>query len=215
MLRQSIRSSQSIALGFALCLVAAGATGCGTSDTASSGDGERAVVPAGVRNVRVIAADIQALPTDAFYKVDLSGEKVVYHFDYSDAALDYDRIQLVSPKGEALLSSEMKMVQEGDYGDYPQPNLLGASDKRFSLAMNEADFGKLTPSQLNVLKTSGTGFFYSEAALEAPNAKAQSVDDGCIHAVCEFCFENGTSSPPISWQPGTYHCYYEEHVWCD
>jgi len=213
MLRQSIRSSQSIALGFALCVVAAGATGCSTSDTTTPADDEQAVVPTNVQSIRITAADTDKLATDSFFKVDLSREKVVYRFDYSDKAIAYDRIQLVTPQGEpTLLSSEMKMVQEGDYGDYPQPNLLGASDKRFSVAMNEADFGVLKQSELDALKS--TGFFYSESALDAPKTAPQSTDN-CIHAVCEFCFENGTSSPPVSWQPGTYHCYYEEHVWCD
>jgi hypothetical protein len=209
MLRQSIRSSKSIALSFALCVVAAGATGCSTSSTDTD---ETPVVPSGVESRRIVAGDVDRIAAGDFYKVDLTGEKIVYRFDYSDKQIAYDRVHLVTPSGELLLSDEMTKVQEGDYGDYPQPNLLGASDKRFSIATNAADFGVLTQSQLDELKTSG--FFYEEAALAAPKTAPQSTDN-CIHATCEFCFENGTNSPPVSWQPGTYHCYYEEHVWCD
>lgn len=210
MLRQSIRSSKSIALSIALCVVAAGATGC--SESSGSPD-ETPVVPSNVQSVRITAREINAVPAGDFYKVDLGSEKIVYRFDYSETQLDYTRVHLVTPKGEAMVLSEtMQKVQEGDYGAYPQPNLLGASDKRFSIATNAADFGVLTQSQLDELKTSG--FFYEESAMDAPKSSPQSTDN-CIHATCEFCFENGTTSPPISWQPGTYHCFYEEHVWCD
>jgi len=209
MLRQSIRSSKSIALSFALCVVAAGATGCSESSTDTD---ETPVVPSGLQSVRITAVETDRLAAGEFYEVNLVAEKVVYRFDYSDKQIAYDRIQLVTPKGKSLLSETMAKVEAGDYGDYPQPNLLGASDKRFSVASNAADFGVLTQSQLDELKTSG--FFYEEAALDAPKSTPQSTDN-CIHATCEFCFENGTTSPPISWQPGTYHCYYEEHVWCD
>jgi hypothetical protein len=208
MLRQSLRFSKSIALGFALCIAAAAATGCSSSSAETD---ETPVVPSDVQSVRITAVDTDSLTADEFYKVNLQ-EKIVYRFDYSDKQIAYDRVQLVTPKGEMLLSDEMAKVQEGDYGDYPQPNLLAASNKRFSIASNAADFGVLTQSELDQLKT--TGFFYDEKALEAPKSSPQSTDN-CIHATCEFCFENGTSSPPVSWQPGTYHCYYEEHVWCD
>jgi hypothetical protein len=212
MLRQSIRSSKSIALSFALCVVAAGATGCTESSTDTD---ENPVVPAGVTFAKITAAQTDNLRAGQFYEVNLAAEKVVYTFDYSEKQLAYDRIQLVTPKGPALLSETMQQVQEGDYGDYPQPNLLGASDKRFSVASNAADFGVLTKSQLDqLMDPKSSGFFYEESALKAPKSSPQSTDN-CIHATCEFCFENGTSSPPVSWQPGTYHCYYEEHVWCD
>lgn len=209
MLRQFIRSSKSIALSFALCVVAAGATGCSQSST---GTDEMPVVPQGLQNVSITAVETDSLAAGEFYEVDLSAEKVVYRFDYRNKQLAYDRIQLVTPKGKALLSETMQKVEAGDYGDYPQPNLLGASDKRFSVASNAADFGVLTQSQLDELKKSG--FFYEESALEAPKSTPQSTDN-CIHATCEFCFENGTTNPPVTWEAGTYHCYYEEHVWCD
>lgn len=210
MLHKSIRSSQSIALGFAFCAIVA--TGCTSSDTGSQSEDAAPVVPANVENVKITAVDTDNLAENTFLKVDLSREKVVYRFDYSDKQISYDRVQLVSPKGEpVLLSAEMAMIAAGDYGNFPQPNLLGASDKRFSIATNEADFGVLTADQLDQLRDSG--FFYDEKALEA-NAKPQSTDN-CIHATCEFCFENGTSNPPVTWETGTYHCYVEEHVWCD
>jgi hypothetical protein len=205
------KSSQSIALGFAFCAIAA--IGCSSSDSNTSPeDSSVPVVDPAVQNVRVTAATIDSLTENEFYKVDLSLEKLVYRFEYSDKAIPYDRIQLVTPKGEPmLLSTEMAMVEAGDYGNYPQPNLLGASDKQFSIAMNEANFGVLNEAQLDQLRDSG--FFYEEQALDA-NVKPQSTDN-CIHAVCEFCFENGTSDPPVTWETGTYHCYYEQHVWCD
>jgi hypothetical protein len=203
MLRQSIRSFKSIALGFALCSIAAGAAGCSESSTDTDSDAD---------NVRITADQTDTLAANQFYKVDLTKSDVVYAFNYSDRPIAYDRIHLVTPKGELLLSDEMKMVEAGDYGDYPQPNLLGASDKQFLLSADAAAFGVLTEAELATLKTNG--FFYDEKALEAPQATPQSTDN-CIHATCEFCFENGTNSPPVSWQPGTYHCYYEEHVWCD
>jgi hypothetical protein len=210
MLHKSIRSSQSIALGFAFCAIVA--TGCTSSDTVSQSEDAAPVVPANVENVKITAVDTDKLAENTFYKVDLSREKVVYRFDYSDKQISYDRVQLVSSKGEpVLLSAEMAMIAAGDYGNFPQPNLLGASDKRFSIATNEADFGVLTADQLDQLREAG--FFYDEKALEA-NAKPQSTDN-CIHATCEFCFENGTSNPPVTWETGTYHCYVEEHVWCD
>jgi hypothetical protein len=210
MFRQYLRSSKSIALSFALCVVAAGSTGCSESSTNTD---EAPVVPSDVQSVRISAVEIDKLAEGEFYKVDLARAKVIYRFDYSDKEIAYDRVQLVTPKGEStLLSETMQKVQEGDYGDYPQPNLLGASDKRFSIATNAADFGVLTQSQLDELKTSG--FFYEEAAMKAPKATPQSTDN-CIYATCEFCFENGTNDPPVSWEEGTYHCFYEEHVWCD
>lgn len=209
MLRQSIRSSKSIALSFALCVVAAGATGCSESSTDAD---ETPVVPSDVQSVRITAVETDSLRDGEFYKIDLSASKVVYRFDYSAKQIAYDRIQLISPQGETLLSETMQKVEAGDYGDYPQPNLLGASDKRFSVASNAADFGVLTQSQLDELKTSG--FFYEESALSAPKSTPQNTDN-CIHATCEFCFENGTTSPPVTWEAGTYHCFYEEHVWCD
>jgi hypothetical protein len=210
MLHKSIRSSQSIALGFAFCALAA--TGCTSSDSVSQSEDSELVVPANVENVKITADDTDKLAENTFLKIDLSREKVVYRFDYSDKQISYDRVQLVSSKGEpVLLSAEMAMIAAGDYGNFPQPNLLGASDKRFSIATNEADFGVLTADQLDQLREAG--FFYDEKALEA-NAKPQSTDN-CIHATCEFCFENGTSNPPVTWETGTYHCYVEEHVWCD
>jgi hypothetical protein len=201
MLRQSLCSSKSIALSFALCIAAAGATGCSSSSTETD---EALVVPSDVQNVLITAEETDSLAANEFYKVELQ-EKIVYRFDYSAKQIAYDRVQLVTPKGEMLLSDEMAKVQEGDYGDYPQPNLLAASNKRFSIASDAADFGMLTQSELDQLKT--TGFFYDEKALEAPTSSPQSTDN-CIHATCEFCFENGTNSPPVTWQPGTYHCYY-------
>jgi len=207
MFRQSIRFSKSIALGFVLCFVAVGAAGCGESSTDTNIDGSD------VDNVRITYAETDKLTTGEFYRVDLTKANVVYQFDYSDDKhMAYDRVQLVTPKGETLLSEEMTKVQEGDYGDYPQPNLLGASNKQFRIASDAAAFGVLTAAQLDQLKTSG--FFYEETALQAPKSSPQSTDN-CITAVCEFCFENGTTDPPVSWEEGTYHCYYEEHIWCD
>ena len=48
----------------------------------------------------------------------------------------------------------------------------------------------------------------------APGAKPQTEDPDCIHAYCEICVDNDTGGWPESWYPGTYTCYYIEHVWC-
>lgn len=208
MLRQSIRSSKSLALSLVLGVVAAaGVTGCGESST----DGDDVVVPSGVQNVLVTATDTDRLATGEFLNIDLTKSNIVYRFDYSKKQLDYTRIKLVNPQGADVLADQMQEVQEGDYGANPQPDLLGASDSRFAVSSDPAAFGELTQSELDQLKTNG--YFYDEAALSVPQSSPQSTDN-CIHAVCEICIDLVHGGPPRTWQPGTFVCYFENHTWC-
>jgi len=208
MLRQSISSSKSFVFRLALSAFAvAGLAGCGTS-----GEDQEPAVQEDVQNIRVTSADIEKLAPGQFFNADITRSKVVYRFDYSEKQIDYSRVKLVRPQDTVLLQDQIRAVAEGNYGDFPQPDLLAASDKRFNVATNPADFGVLSESALAQVRQQG--YYYDEVALEAPKPQPQNTDN-CIHAVCVICLENGSSGPPVSWLPGTYTCYEEQHVWCD
>lgn len=206
MIRQSIRSSKSLALSVALGVIAAaGFAGCGAS--------EEAPVDDGVVHERVTQADVaRALETSEFLRLDMARD-TVYAIDYSGGAIDYARIKLSTGDGkEILLSEQMAAVERADYGEYPPPGLTEAAGERFSISSNESAFGKLSESQLDQLRVDG--FFYTEKPVSAPGAKPQSTDPDCIHAYCEVCTDNTTGGSPETWKPGTYTCYLIEHVWC-
>ncbi|WP_437590674.1 hypothetical protein [Sorangium sp. So ce1000] len=207
MIRQSIRSSKSLALSVALGVIAAaGFAGCGASE-------EPPVVDDAVEHERVTQADVaKALETNEFLSLDMSRD-TVYALDYSGGAIDYTRIKLSTADGkEILLSEQMAAVEQRDYGDYPAPVLTQASDDRFSISSDEAAFGKLSESELDQLKVDG--FFYSDKPASSPSAKPQSTDPDCVHAYCEVCTDNTTGGRPETWLPGTFTCYLIEHVWC-
>jgi hypothetical protein len=212
MFRHSIRSSKSLALSIALGVVAAaGISGCGESDT----PGEEAVVPSDVQSVRVTAADINKLAPGEFFNVDITRSKVVYKFDYSDdKAIDYTRVKLVTGENQSqVLEDQLKIVEAGDYGENPQPNMHTSTlSPWFSVTTDPADFGVLKPSQLDQVKADG--FFYEESAASIPQSQPQSTDN-CIHAVCVICYNPATGGPADWSTPGGYVCFYEEHVWCD
>lgn len=206
MIRQSIRSSKSLALSVALGVIAAaGFAGCSAS--------EEAPVDDAAAHERITQADVsKALETSEFLNLDMSRD-TVYALDYSGGPIDYARIKLSTGNGkEILLSEQMAAIEQADYGDYPAPALTEASDQRFSISSDEAAFGKLSDSELDQLKTDG--FFYSEKPVSTPGAKPQSTDPDCIHAYCEICTDNTTGGHPETWLPGTFTCYLIEHVWC-
>ncbi|WP_437725273.1 hypothetical protein [Sorangium sp. So ce861] len=205
MIRQSIRSSKSLALSVALGVIAAaGFTGCGAS--------EEPVVDDAVEHERITQAEVSALPAGEFLSLDMD-QKTVYALDYATAPIDYARIKLSTGDGkEILLSEQMAAVESADYGDYPAPVLTKSSDDRFSIASDAAAFGKLSESELEQLKTDG--FFYSEKPVKSPGASPQSTDPECVHAFCEICVDNDTGGHPETWLPGTFTCYLVEHVWC-
>jgi len=202
MIRQTIRSSKSLALSVALGVIAAaGFTGCAAS--------EEPVADDAVTHERITQADI---PEAGFLSLEMD-QKTVYAFDYSAAPIDYARIKLSTGDGkEILLSEQMAAVESADYGDYPAPVLTESSDDRFSIASDAAAFGKLSESELDQLKVDG--FFYSEKPVKSPGASPQTTDPDCIHAYCEICTDNTTGGHPETWYPGTYTCYLVEHVWC-
>ncbi|XXX77963.1 hypothetical protein WMF30_04215 [Sorangium sp. So ce134] len=205
MIRQSIRSSKSLALSVALGVIAAaGFTGCGASEEPVGDDA--------VEHERITQAELSALPAGEFLSLDMN-PKTVYALDYSAAPIDYTRIKLSTADGkEILLAEQMAAVENADYGDYPKPVLTETSDDRFSIASDAAAFGKLSESELEQLKTDG--FFYSEKPAKAPGASPQSTDPECVHAYCEVCVDNNTGGWPETWLPGSYTCYLIEHVWC-
>lgn len=205
MIRQSIRSSKSLALSVALGVIAAaGFTGCGAS--------EEPVVDDAVEYEHITQAQISALPAGEFLSLDMN-QNTVYAIDYSAAPIDYARIKLSTGDGkEILLAEQMAAVESADYGDYPKPVLTETSDDRFSIASDAAAFGKLSESELEQLKTDG--FFYSEKPAKAPGASPQTNDPDCIHAYCEVCVDNNTGGWPETWLPGSFTCYLIEHVWC-
>ncbi|WP_437968428.1 hypothetical protein WMF04_03670 [Sorangium sp. So ce260] len=205
MIRQSIRSSKSLALSVALGVIAAaGFTGCVASD--------EPVVDDAVANERITQAELSALPAGEFLSLDMN-KKTIYALDYSAAPIDYARIKLSAGDGkEVLLAEQMAAVENGDYGDYPAPVLTEASDQRFSISGDAAAFGKLSESELDQLKVDG--FFYSEKPVASPSAGPQSTDPECIHAYCEICVDVNTGGHPETWLPGSYTCYLVEHVWC-
>ena len=205
MIRQSIRSSKSLALCVVLGVVAAaGFTGCNASEPVA----DEPVV----ENERITQSDVAALQAGEFLSLDLS-QSTVYALDYAAAPIDYSRIKLSAPSGkEVLLEDQMRAIESADYGDYPKPVLTDASDQRFSISSDETAFGKLSDSELGELKANG--FFYSEKPATAPSANPQTEDPDCIHAYCEICVDNETGGWPETWYPGTYTCYYIEHVWC-
>jgi hypothetical protein len=206
MIRQTIRSSKSLALSVALGVIAAaGFAGCAAS--------EEAPVDDAVEHERITQAEVsKALETSEFLSLDMSRE-TVYALDYSGGPIDYTRIKLSTGNGkEILLSEQMAAIEAADYGDYPAPALTEASDDRFSISSDEAAFGKLSESELDQLRVDG--FFYSEKPVSAPGAKPQSTDPDCVHAYCEICTDNTTGGHPETWLPGTFTCYLIEHVWC-
>lgn len=200
-----IRSSKSLALSVALGVIAAaGFTGCTASEPVDQDPM--------VEHERITQAEVSALPAGELLSLDMS-RNTVYALDYSAAAIDYSRIKLSTADGkEVLLADQMAAIENADYGDLPAPKLTDASDQRFSVSSDEAAFGKLSDSELDQLRTDG--FFYSEVPVKAPNAGPQTTDPECIHAFCEVCVDNETGGWPESWYPGTYTCYYIEHVWC-
>ncbi|KYF67527.1 hypothetical protein [Sorangium cellulosum] len=200
-----IRSSKSLALSVALGVIAAaGFTGCTASEPVDQDPM--------VEHERITQAEVSALPAGELLSLDMS-RNTVYALDYSAAAIDYSRIKLSTADGkEVLLAEQMAAIENADYGDLPAPKLTDASDQRFSVSSDEAAFGKLSGSELDQLRTDG--FFYSEVPVKSPNAGPQTTDPECIHAFCEICVDNETGGWPESWYPGTYTCYYIEHVWC-
>ncbi|WP_437636205.1 hypothetical protein [Sorangium sp. So ce854] len=205
MIRQSIRSSKSLALSVALGVIAAaGVAGCVASEPVDQGS-----MP---EHERITQAEVSALPAGEFLSLDMS-RSTVYALDYSAAPIDYSRIKLSTADGkEILLEQQMAAIENADYGDLPKPNLTGASDQRFSISSDEAAFGKLSASELDQLRTDG--FFYTEVPVKSPNAGPQTTDPECIHAYCETCIDHETGGWPETWLPGTYTCYLIEHVWC-
>ncbi|AUX39375.1 hypothetical protein SOCE26_007640 [Sorangium cellulosum] len=210
MIRQSIRSSKSLALSFALGVIAvAGVAGCGASEQGS----DDPIVTQDVQNERVTPESLAALPDGEFLSLDMT-EKTVYAIDYSAGPIDYARIKLTAADGKEIsLEQQMATVENGTYGDNPAPQLRESSEQRFSIASDAAYFNKLSESELDQLKADG--YFYSEKAPEGyPGAGPQTTDPECIHAFCEICVDNTTGGRPETWYPGTYTCYLVEHVWC-
>ncbi|WP_437781463.1 hypothetical protein [Sorangium sp. So ce1097] len=205
MIRQSIRSSKSLALSVALGVIAAaGIAGCVASEPV---DQEPVV-----EHERITQAKVTALPAGEFLSLDMS-RSTVYALDYSAAPIDYSRIKLSTADGkEILLEEQMAAIENADYGELPKPKLTDAPDQRFSIASDEAAFGKLSESELNQLRIDG--FFYTEVPVKSPNAGPQTTDPECIHAYCETCIDHETGGWPETWLPGSYTCYLIEHVWC-
>jgi len=207
MLTKSICSSKLLAFGLALVAMA-GVTGCGGSD---EGDDNVVVQPA-IENVNVTAADVNTLAAGQYYSADLAQSKLVYRFDYSQGAIDYTRVKLLlGSNSSAMLDAEMAALETADYGSNPKPILTQASDKRFSVSSEPADFGVLTQSELDELHAGS--YLYKETRT-APSGSPQSTDN-CIHAVCVICVDS--SGAPYDWSDpnGAPVCVEIQHVWCD
>ncbi len=206
MIRQSIRSSKSLAFSFALGVIAAaGVTGCGASEQSPD-----EVVAPEVQHQRVTQEDVAA--AGPALSLDMV-QQTVYAIDYADGPIDYSRIKLSYGQGKEIqLEAQMAAVEQGDYGEYPAPELRNVKEKRFRIASDPSYFGQLTESQLDQLKTDG--YYFSEEYPSTPSSQPQTVDDDCVHAICDICVDNETGGHPVSWLPGTFTCYEIEHVWC-
>jgi len=207
MLRQFIHSSKSLALSLALgALAVAGAAGCSGSES-SGGD---ATVPSDVQSVRVTADEIAKLKEGETFKVDATRDNTVYKFNYASGPIDFSRVQLVTKTHAFPFETQALYVENGNYGDFPQPNLHSPSDGQFSVAANPSDFG-LTPEQLDAI--TANGYYYDEAAASFPKPAPQTTDD-CIHAVCVICIDTVTGEV-FGWQANdNVICITEQHTWC-
>lgn len=209
MLRQSIRSSKSLAISFALGVIAAvGAAGCSGSDT----DADEPLTAPDVQSQRITAEDIADLAQDEYLSLDLTAQKKIYVVDYSDAPINYARIKLEHGAGAGVLLEEhVAVVENTDYGDHPQPDLRTNQDGRFRIATDPTYFGALSESQLDQLKANG--FLLLSTDRSAAESGPQSIGDKCEHWVCDVCIDNRTGEKPApdAWQPGTFTCYEVVH----
>lgn len=207
MLRQSIRSSKSLALSFAFgVVVAAGATGCSGSETDTD---EPFTVP-DIQSQRITAEDIAALPEGQHLKIDLTVQRKIYVVDYSDAPINYSRIKLVHGEdSEVVLERHVSVVENIDYGDHGQPDLRTNKDGRFKIATDPTYFGAFSESELNQLKADG--FVLVSTDRSATASEPQSIGDECEYWVCDVCVDNETGGKPVTWKPGTYTCYEVVH----
>ena len=126
-----------------------------------------------VKNVRIGAGDVAALGPDETLKVDLAADGVLYHFLF-DQPLDYGRIAL-SFEGGAQVPMDTAMA--GVFASPYTPE--EASDERFILTGDPANFTELTPAELDALRLEG--MLMTEKG-SAPQAQPQSVGD-CVEQV--------------------------------
>lgn len=190
--RQSVSIIKSLVLATSLAF---GLAGC----TADTGSEEPAPTQAGVTNQLVTAEDVTELAPGERLHLDVK-DNVVYRFDYSDAPIDFARVELAYGSEVITMQDARDALLAFDYGTNEPVDLTGAPDGRFGVAWDPTDFGALGEAALAELKE--TGYVYREKGAE--NAKTQN-EDPCIYAVCEIC--------PWGWGNGP--CFYEQHVWCD
>lgn len=190
--RQSVSIIKSLVLATSL---AVGLAGC----TADTGSEVPAPAQAGVKNQLVTAEDVTELAPGERLRLDVA-DNVVYRFDYSDAPIDFGRVDLAYGAQVTSMQDARDALLSFDYGTNEPVDLTGAPDGRFSVASDPADFGVLGEGALAELKE--TGYVYREEGAE--NTKTQS-EDPCIYAVCVIC--------PWGWGNGP--CFEEQHVWCD
>lgn len=180
-------------LGLALGLLVAGLTGCASEPV------EEPTVDSNVSHKLVSAETLGDLAPGELLTVDLR-DNVVYHFDYSEAPIDFARINLIDEDGTALLMADaMQKVAGFDYGTNPAVDLLGAADGRFNMGWDASDLQTLSAKEQATLEE--TGYLYK--VLSSPS-QPQS-EDNCVYATCEVC--------PDGWGNGP--CYFINHVWCD
>jgi len=190
--RQSVSIIKSLVLATSLAL---GLAGC----TADSGSEVPAPADQGVRNQLVTGEDVAELAPGEKLRVDVV-DNVVIRFDYSDAAIDFAKVELAYGSQVSTLQEQRDALLAFDYGTHEPVDLAGSPDGRFSVAWDPTDFGSLSESALDELKE--TGYVYREEGAES--TKPQS-EDPCIYAVCVVC--------PWGWGNGP--CHEEQHVWCD
>lgn len=190
--RQSVGILKSLFLVSSLAL---GLAGC------SADPGPEAPAPAqqSVRNELVTAEDVAELAPGEKLRVDVI-DNLVLRFDYSKAPIDFGRVELAYADQVTSLQDARSTLLSYDYGSNEPVDLANASDGRFSVAMDPADFGSLSESALSELEE--TGYVYREEG--GTDAKPQS-EDPCIYAVCVVC--------PWGWGNGP--CFEEQHVWCE
>lgn len=193
LLKTSSFISKSV-MGLSMGLLVAGLAGC-----ASEPVEEPAADPSKVSHKLVSAETIGALAPGELLSVDLRDD-VVYHFDYSEAPIDFTRIKLIDEDGNELLMQEaMQKVASFDYGTNPAVDLLASADGRFNMGWDASDLQKLSADERATLEE--TGYLYK---VTSSPTQTQNEDD-CIYATCEVC--------PDGWGNGP--CYYVQHVWCD
>jgi hypothetical protein len=163
--------------------VLAAITALATVGLAACDTGDGGTTQTDVQHVLITANDVNQLKDGERLKVDLRSDGTVYHvnFDSSGTPLDFARIEMQLASGDNLLLSDaLKTLNDKQYSDGFDGDVVAAAEGTFGLAANPADFGSLSDADLATLEKDG--YFKSST----DGAKPQNVD-GCEIVTCYIC----------------------------